>query len=153
LVATHATGSVPNIVNGWGGPLGTCTAAFDTTRLRSFSSKYKIALACGLEDATIDKLEDQTITFSNPFTIVGGGLSIVAPYRPAMREHLQKVAEAAKAATTGALPNQTPPSVAIQVPVWHDPVLVPNGVAIEKVSSLAELIRLGGKILRPQYFQ
>lgn len=154
LIATKATGSVPNIVTGWGSALsGSCTAAFDTTRLQDFKSDYKIALACGIEDATADKLEDQTITFSNPFTIIGGGQTIVAPYRAAMTEHVKRLTDTARAAAASAAPNHTPNNIAVQLTIWHDPVLVPNGVSIEKVSTLAELMRLGGKVLRPQYFR
>lgn len=96
------------------------------------------------------KLEDQTITFSKPFTILGNGQTIVAPYRAAMIERVKKLEETVKA-QTGAQPNQSAPNVAF--PVWYDPVLVPVEVSIEKVSTLAELMRLGGKILRPQYFR
>jgi hypothetical protein len=151
LLAVRSTGSVPNIVTSWGGPPGACTATFDTTRLISFASRYKIALACGIQDANTDKLEDANITFSKPFTIAAGGLAIVAPYRPAMIDHLQKMGDAAKGVITGSLPNQ-PTNVAVQIQVWHDPVLVPNEVTLEKVATLAELMRLGGKVLRPQYF-
>jgi hypothetical protein len=155
LLAVRATGSVPNIVTGWGGPPGACAALFDTTRLTSFKGKYKVALACGLEDATTDRLEDTNITFSKPFTIVGGGQSIVAPYRQSMTDHIKQLSDDAK--RKAGFDSDKPPFpgaliVQVQTPIWHEPVLVPNDVAIEKITSLAELMRLGGKILRPQYF-
>jgi hypothetical protein len=155
LIAVRATGSVPNIVTGWGGPPGNCTATLDTSRLGSFKSKYKVALACGLEDATTDKLEDTNITFSKVFTITGGGQPIVAPFRQAMSDHLKKVVDDTKRQAGFDPDKPGPPGsplIMIQTPIWHEPVLVPNDVSIEKVSSLAELMKLGGKILRPQYF-
>jgi hypothetical protein len=153
LVTIRATGSVPNIITAWGGPAGRCTVTFDTTRLLSFRSKYKIALACGVEDATTDKLEDQDITFSKPFTIVGGGLTIVAPYRATMTQHVEKLMESAKTLTGSLSSQQQPVNVILQFPIWYEPVLVPNEVSLEKVATLAELMRLGGKVLRPQYFR
>ncbi len=156
LVAVRATGAVPNIVTAWGGPPGNCTAVFETSRLLSFKSGYKVALACGLEDATTDRLEDQTITFSKVFTITGGGQPIVSPYRQVMIDHIKQVSDETKR-RAGFDPDKPPPPgsplIQVQTSIWHEPVLVPNDLVIDKVASLGELIRLGGKILRPQYFR
>jgi hypothetical protein len=132
LVTVRATGSVPNIVAQWSIQDGNCSTVVDTTKLVSFRKDYKLAMVCGVIDPLKDRQEDESIGVSAPFTIVPGGIPIIAPPRPAMAAVLQNNVQ----------PHQ----------IWFDPIILPNGISVDKIAKLSDVPRLGGKILRPQFF-
>jgi hypothetical protein len=107
-------------------------AVVDTTRLLSFKDTHKIVLVCGIENQTIDKMADERILISNPFDIRPGGVAITANFSPKMDElkGIQGV-----------------------VQVWEMIALVPPGVSREKISKLADIDNLGGKLVAPGYYK
>jgi len=147
LIAISSSGGVPNIITAWGSPdHGVCNSSIDMSKILTFRKSYKVAMVCGLTDPTKDKLDDETITVSGPYTIIPGGIQIVAPLRPAMAEKIKAIQQAALAAAQANRP------FALDLQVWYDPIIIPNNVSPAKISKLSDVLSLGGKILRPQYF-
>jgi len=132
LVTVKSSGQVPNVIVGWGGNTAQCNAVVDTTRLQTFKDTYKLVLICGVENPTMDKMEDERILISNPFDIRPGGVAIVANYSHKLDE-----------------------LKAIQgtVQVWEMIAMMPPGVSREKISKLSDIEKLNGKILAPGYYQ
>src|SRR5271165_6254672 len=82
LIALRASGGVPAVVTTWGGSVNVggvvqCNAIIDTSRLSSFKGKYKLVLICGMQDATVDILDNKEIMVSNSFEIEPRGVGIV----------------------------------------------------------------------------
>jgi hypothetical protein len=130
LLAVKSTGAVPNVIGQWSLQNGQCSVVVDTAKLGSFRKDYKLAVVCGVLDPKKDRMEDENISVSAPFTIVAGGVPILVPTRPAMAPLLQQGA----------------------AQVWFDPIIVPNDVSVDKITRLSDVRKLGGKILRPEYF-
>jgi hypothetical protein len=132
LITVKSSGQVPTVIVGWGGNATQCNAVVDTTRLLSFKDTHKIVLVCGIENQTIDKMADERILISNPFDIRPGGVAITANFSPKMDElkGIQGV-----------------------VQVWEMIALVPPGVSREKISKLADIDNLGGKLVAPGYYK
>jgi hypothetical protein len=63
-----------------------------------------------------------------------------------MAEKIKAIQQAALAAAQANRP------FALDLQVWYDPILIPNNVSPAKISKLFDVLSLGGKILRPQYF-
>jgi hypothetical protein len=146
LCAVNSTGAVPQTIMAWGsGDVHTCAATVNTAKLVSFRKDYKVAVVCGFQDVTKDRLDDETISVSNLFTITGSGISITMPVRDVMQKKVSDLIEQAKAATGN-------PNVSVQMPTWYDVVLLPNDVMPSKISKLGDVITFKGKILNPQYF-
>ena len=123
LLAVKVTGAVPSLVSAWGGQGDKCWATVSTQPLASFSSGYKLALICGASDPTIDTLDDNRIMISNLFSITGGPIEIVT----SETRHPE-----AWAALTGKFTT-----------IWHMPVLLPNGVGIDKITTLGDVRSVG----------
>jgi hypothetical protein len=142
--------SIPRVIANWGG--NGCQATLDTSHLQSFANGYKIALVCVVQDPTTDILTDKRLVVSNLFTIVPGGITIIAPMT------LQTVPSVAPQVTP---PTSTPPPAPqpsqalppVEVTIGYLAVLVPNDVGRDKITTLADLERLGGKILDPKYYK
>ena len=118
LAAVHATGSVPQVIQQWGKSDSACHAIIDTRRLTVFRKRYDLALACGIGDASKDKLTDRTISTSSLFTIIHGGVAIQASYSKDM------------ATIFAARPNQI-------VEMWYEAILIPKGADMSVIRSLA----------------
>ncbi len=80
-------------------------------------------------DPTVDPLNDDRITVSNPFEIIPGGFPIVA--------------------TNGRNLDKTPRTGLFD----HFVALLPKLVSIDKITTLGDVPKLGGKIIAPQYWQ
>jgi hypothetical protein len=106
----------------------------DTSHLMSFRDSYKLGLVCIVPDPSADPLTDNHILVSNPFEIVPGGVAIVANYSPSGFD-LSKV------------------SPGMQINLGFLAVLIPRDMPKEKITSLADLMRAGGKILDPKYYR
>jgi hypothetical protein len=141
LIAVKSSGGFPQTIGAYGSDYSQqCSANLLTSRLQSFFENYKIALACGFVDPSTDKLEDERITVSNPFTIAGTGLSVVAPFSSKMQAEANKLKEAAK----------TNPATAS---LWYEAILIPNDVSTTNITKLSDVIKHHGKILNPAYFK
>jgi hypothetical protein len=160
FVAINSSGSVPNIIAGWGSISSDkeCNATLDGSRLSSFKKNYKLAIACGINDPSVDHLEDENITISNSYTITPGAIQIVTPLREAMIKQFNAIKEAqlkqlnALKEAQPHLQGSTPITIAVQVQIWYDPILIPNDIPVSKITKLSDVTRLGGKILRQHYF-
>ncbi len=131
LLAVSSSGGIPKVIVSWGGP--PCHALVDTSHLMSFRDSYKLGLVCIVPDPSSDPLTDNHFLVSNPFEIVPGGVRIVADYSPSGFD-LSKV----------------PPG---PVNLGFLAVLIPRDMPKEKITSLADLMRSGGKILDPKYYR
>ena len=145
LVTAFATGSVPTIIGSWGATHTHCSATVDLYRLLSFRNNYDFALVCGFGDPTVDKLTDTRISISKLFIIRPESLSITMPISAEMSDGIKRLTSEAR--TSSQLPSDAP----IAVPVWWEPVLIKKGTNMAIIHSLADVVRYGGKILRPQY--
>jgi hypothetical protein len=146
LTAINSTGAVPQTIMGWGsGDPRICVGNVNTTRLATFRKDYKVALVCGFQDVSKDKLEDENISVSNAFTITGGAVAIQMTTREGMQKRAAELSEQAKAAAGGQ-------NVTVQIPTWYDVILLPNDVPPSKITKLADVLSFKGKILNPQYF-
>ncbi len=130
MVTIRATGSVPDIITTWGKYDQGCEVTLATSRLQSFRDRYRIGFICGVEDIRIDKFEDDAVTVSGLFTIAPRTVQIRAPYKPGTKE-------------THIIPGTR---------VWYEGFIVPKDVSKDKITSLADIGRLGGKIIREGYF-
>jgi hypothetical protein len=146
LVAVNSTGGVPTLIMGWGSSdPHICISQVNMVKLVGFAKDYKLAVVCGLGDASQDKLELETITVSNRFTITSGVQPVVTSVSPAMATKEADLFKAAQQATGN-------PNAPVNLPIWYDVILLPNEVPASKITKLNDVLVLGGKILNPQYF-
>ncbi len=132
LITVRATGGVPNVVTSYGVGQGACNAIIDTSRLLEFRNDFRIILLCGLVDPTVDMLDNKNVVVSNTFEITPGGIPIVAT-------DVKSVTMANALKTGGSL--------------WVMPALIPARVDANKISTLGDVPRVGGKIISPAYWQ
>lgn len=148
LFAVESTGGVPNVLAGWGSQdPRICNSSIDTKRLVSFRKDYKLAVVCGVQDMSKDRLEDEIITISSRFTIIGGLQPIATPVSFKMAQHMEDLSKQAQKAA--GRPDQI---VAVAIPTWYTAILLPNDVPVSKIAKLQDVMTLGGKIIDPQYF-
>ena len=69
-IAIGVVSNPPSVTIAWGGIPGACNVVFDGQKLGGFAKDYKIAMACGIFNPSVDKLRDQNITLSNVFDII-----------------------------------------------------------------------------------
>lgn len=131
------------IILGWGSDGPFCAGVLDGSRLFNFRDKYAVALACALEDETLDKYENTKITVSLPFTIHSGPIPITVAHRPAMAEEIKKRSEQAWKQLR--LPKGTP-GVNIGR-TWYEVILLPKGTDTADIRKLSDVRRHGGKVL------
>lgn len=122
----------PSVVIAWGGVPHACNAVIDGGKLGGFSKQYKLALACGILNPSIDKLRDQNITLSNIFDIIPQQIPIVAEYSSRTNRYEN-------------LLNQVNPTGKVQT--WYNALLVPNNIVLEHMGTLQEFRANGGKVL------
>jgi hypothetical protein len=129
LVAAHQASSVTDLLKGWGITPSGCGGVVDTARLAGFTKKYKFALACGMDDATIDRLEDARIAISSPFNIGGGDVTVEADFPQSVLQLLK--------------PGETR--------IWHALLIVPKTEDISRIKRLSDVVKDGGKVIMPRY--
>ena len=138
LIALRASGGVPAVVTTWGGSVNVggvvqCNAIIDTSRLRSFKGKYKLVLICGMQDATVDILDNKEIMVSNSFEIEPRGVGIVTENERRPEKW----------------PKFNPGQV---IRMWVMPVLLQSGISVDKINNLRDVMNLGGRIISPSYW-
>lgn len=138
LIAVKSSGGVPIVITGWGANTLVCQGNVDTSRLASFRDKYKLALACGINDPMTEKLDDVRITVSSAFEIIPGGVRIVGPLSPKMATYMGELQKNDKEA---------------QVPVWFEAIIVPTGINPSEIKTLRDVYKFNGKIIREQYYK
>jgi hypothetical protein len=139
LLTVQFSGVVPKVLTsasytageGPHGPIFTgCSGTIDGAELQAFKKDYKIALVCALRDPNVDQLSDKRISVSEPFEILSGLIPISAPNSP-----------------SGAFLLSAP-----TITFEYLPILVPRGVKWEKLTTLGDILQLGGKVLDPRYY-
>jgi hypothetical protein len=137
FLATRAAGGLPQVIMSYGVGITTpnnyagCLGQIDGSRIISFKKRYKVALICVATDPQTDQLADQRIFVSNLFEIVAGPIPIVGVRSP-----------------SGEFKTQAQP-----LTINYFAVLVPLDVDWPKITTMGQLIREGGKILDPKYYQ
>jgi hypothetical protein len=140
IITVHATGKVPKVIVGYGSlSSGSCFAKVNMERLQSFAKDYEIALICGIEDQTVDKLADPNISVSTTRTIRQGIEDIRMPLSEKMRDKSSQMFRDA-----GNKP--------IPIGTWYEAVLLPKTVFMPSIQSLRDVVVHGGKIIHPSYF-
>jgi hypothetical protein len=134
LLALRSAGGIPNVFAQWGAGPDSCFGVIDTSKLVSFREDYQLALACGVNDPTVDKLDDNRIVVSNLFEILPSGVSVVVPVSSTLAD-LEKT----PAGQGGG--------------VWHEALLIPRGVSKDKISRLRDVLQFRGKIVDEQYWR
>jgi hypothetical protein len=130
IITIISSSQIPRVIVSWGGP--NCQAVLDTVRLSSFRDKYKIGLICMVQDPTIDVMTDENILISNLYTIVPGMQQI-------------NVKGSIK------IPDSLTPSPGMGV--GYLAFVVPNEIVKEKLKTIDDINKLGGKILDPLYYR
>ena len=137
FLAVQSTGGIPQVIMNHGISMTSqnnyagCAATFDGSRIVSFKKDYKVALVCEATDPQADPLSDMHIFVSNIFEIVPGAISIAGVGAP-----------------NGEFKIQGQP-----LEINFFAVLVPRDVDWQKITTLGQLMREGGKILDPRYYQ
>lgn len=81
LLGTWASGSVPTVVVAWGANANGCKVTVDTRRLMGYSNRFKLAVACGINDPKQDFFEDKRIAVSGPYMITGDRFDVIVMYK------------------------------------------------------------------------
>lgn len=122
IVAANANQA--KVVSAWYTSRGSCDVVLDGTYLAHFGADYMVHLACGPIDAATDRITDSRTHFSNPRTITAGNMRI------------QTSLPAEKAEMFARYPTR-----------WYQLVLIPEGLDMERLTSLREVTRNRGKLI------
>lgn len=140
LITIRAVGSTPMVLTAWGGDSVSkiCSAGIDTSRLVGLKDKNRIILLCGAFDPVRDPIEDDRIAVSQPFTITGQTVSVVAPYG-AMAEAVSEITKLASSQK-----NQMPNPAFM---LWHAVAVIPKDVNVTEIKRASDVAKRGGKIV------
>jgi hypothetical protein len=154
LVTVTSNDVIPRIITAWGPP---CNGTLDTSKLKSFSDKYRIAIICTIADPRVDIMSTKDLVITNLFEIPPDGLTIVLDPtlgEPANNGQPLTATETVPAATpqtpsaSGAPPTARPP-----VTINYFAVLLPKDIERDKITTLGDVEKVGGKILDPRYYK
>lgn len=126
---------------GWGGGEdGTCTVVVDGAQLKQWQEKARLIMACGLPNPSLDRMRDDHIAVSKPFTIIPETINISTPLNPLIvAEVRQRNAE-----HLGAVRGQP---VKISFEVWFEIAVIPYACDISTIKTLYDIERCDGKLL------
>jgi hypothetical protein len=146
VITVRATGTLPNIIMGYGGNTNdqTCTADIDVSRLSGFAEDYRLILLCGMMNPSREALDDTRIAVSSPFHInAGGGTAIRGIVVP-----IGNLKEILKSTDMSKIPPMSPGQTpAVQFQMWHAIALIPKDVQTESIKKASDVTQLGGRIL------
>jgi hypothetical protein len=127
LLVTYATQTDPQLITGWGNDpnASICNIAVDTSRLNGFADHWRIVGVCGVNDSTIDQMEDGRIAISTTFHITGGPVPISVPFSDAL-------SQAAKSGKYNGM--------------WYAILLIPEDEDMTRIKKLSEAKKDGGRI-------
>ena len=139
--------AVGPLIKAWGSSLEAhqCTVIIDGSSLLPWRDKFSVGFACGIADATVDRLQDKTITISNLFSIQNGEIAMTANFRKAMVSKQEDL----MARAHDSLPKSTPKGTPFTVPIaiWNEVVLLPKDTEVETIHRLSEVGKYGGAIM------
>jgi len=141
LPLTHTELLGRSLIFAWGtdGPL--CKAGVNLAPLWKLRDKYGVAIACGLDDGTVDRSEDKRITISALFNIQNGALMMNAPYRPAMAQAVQKqIEEERKQRNLGS-------DAYVTTKTWYELIVLPKSTDPSNIHQLSDVRRYGGRVI------
>ena len=124
--------NISNHVTFWGVNPDRCFQVVDGSSVLDYSAKYNVALACGFNTATVDRMQDGVIAISNSFTIHKEQVSMEVKYTPAMIDTIK--------AMIASVPAQPPT-------IWTQSFLLPKTVDISRIKRLADIHEFGGKLI------
>jgi hypothetical protein len=140
IITVQSYGTLPNVILGTGyqsAVSGQNTTLFGYSALvngnvlLSFKKDYKVAIAVATLDPQVDQLADKHILVSPLFEISAGPIPMAALASPNGDFNIRSNT----------------------VTVNYFTILVPRGVQREKITTLGDLLQLGGKILDPKYYK
>ena len=106
----------------------------DTSRLASFQDDYDIVIVACVQDRRTDRYNDPRVTISKPFSIHSPApIAIEAPRSAEMNAAIAEVESA-------------DPTTAPQM--WYEAALVPVGIDMIVIHSLADISKYHGQIKR-----
>ena len=127
---------VPMIQSYGAGAPEQCHAAISGARLATFAERFSAVLICGITRPNTDRLTDTSITVSNPFSIEPVFV-IGVPSSPSMKGVLARFPRPVNIPRGARL--------SMQLVTWYEIALVPKGLDLVAVHSLADIERVGGK--------
>ena len=135
LIAVRATGSLPVVIQSYGGDPqgGTCLAQVDTSRLIGLAEDDRLVLLCGAQDPTKDAYDDPRIAISSGFRLNGGPITIVTP--------LGEIKEVWKD-----IPKPTG-AQGVTFQMWHTVAAIPAAVDPATIKRVSDIPKFGGRIL------
>jgi hypothetical protein len=144
IITAQSSSGVPSAISAPGGlispgPNGStilsgCIADIDGAVPTTFKKDYKVALVCAISDPNIDILSGTRIAVSDLFEIENGFIPARADKSPAGQFVVSTHPDGISGMNTFA-------------------ILVPRETKWAKLTSLADVLALGGKILDPRFYQ
>lgn len=120
--------AIPRILQ-WGIGGKHCNVVVDTSLIANLADGYSVVLACGINDPTVDPVEDERIILSGKFGIAGQPQQISAP------------SNAKFDAVVDSLGNQP-------LSMWQRVFVVPQTLNLSDIHKLSDVPRLGGKLFK-----
>ncbi|MGO9455265.1 MAG: hypothetical protein ACLQDV_30085 [Candidatus Binataceae bacterium] len=121
---------------------GQCLAVITGSPLVKYREDYDVAIMCGIQDTTIDRLENRKVAISKPFSIQDGSMQITVPYSKAM---IDSIHDHLSLQATGVPEGQ--PLVG-QYSLWYQVVLLPKtDCEVSDIHRLSDIPRCGGRLL------
>jgi hypothetical protein len=124
----HALPSTHRVqMSEWGGGLGIVWAVFNSTPLLSDADKYRVMMACLIEDHTVDVMKNARLEKSAMFEIRGDSMRIEIPVRQDFRTRIDSGG-----------------SIELYL------IEIPKSVRVEDITTPASIELLGGKLVDAQ---
>ena len=121
----------------WGEQGGGLVMTVNSRRLRDYRDKFKMMMVLEVPYTNIDRMTDTSIAKSTTYTITGDLVTLAVPMSSAPHNLRVFPPPNSKAGDT------------FSVQVNFNLVLIPNNLLPEQITSLADVERLGGKIVAP----
>jgi hypothetical protein len=132
LISLSETG---DLILLWGERGDAWAMTVNSRRLWDYRDKFKMMMVLEVPHANIDRMTDTSIDKSTTFTITGDLVNLAVPI-PATLHHLRVLP-----------PSNSKVGDTFSEMVDFNLVLIPNNLLPEQITSLADVERLGGKIV------
>jgi hypothetical protein len=131
------------IIQSWsGGTIDSCEATINSSSstLKSFAAQYDLVMMCGTVRPDADRMTDRSISVSKRYTIERRAFNVAMPISNAMRGAITALAaHAQRPSVTRGTP------LSFEVMLWYEVALVPKGLDLSMIRTLADVERFGGK--------
>jgi hypothetical protein len=119
-----------DLIQSWGHTGNALYMTVNSRKLWDYKEKFKMMLVIEIPYSNVDRITDTAIDKSTAFTITGDAVNVAALLTSPT--HLRP-------------PNNNPSQISVMVE--FNLVLIPNDLRPEQITSLADVQRLGGKIV------